>query len=314
MSGGFQTSVGTQPSPAVAGDFADTNPRVTVDAGQGALVAGASGVTVGYFAWANYAQVDNDNGPAIVNNFGYGSVTGFVAREQQGLNTTFLSDASMVIPKGLPITLFSAGSFWVKNNGTTQATIGQTAYADLQTGQVSFASASASITGSIAAKSLSLTASITGNVMTVTGGTGATPIVVGAILSGTAGGGVQTNTQIVAQLSGTPGGLGTYAVNIPEQNIPSSTITCTYGLLTVTAVASGAVEIGALVGGTGVAASTYITSIGAVVGGNQTYNVNLTQTVGTTTMTPSSNIATKFVAVSSGIAGDLVKISSHLLG
>src|SRR5579859_2018081 len=110
----FQTQVNTQPSPAVAGDFASSNPRFVVLAGQGALVCGVGGVTVGRFAWISDIAVDNDNAPAIASNSGVGAVAGFVHREQQGLNTTFLAEASMVVPQGFPITLMSGGDFWCK--------------------------------------------------------------------------------------------------------------------------------------------------------------------------------------------------------
>src|SRR5581483_1233686 len=139
MSGGFQTQVGVQPAPAVAGDFADCNPRVATLAGPGGLVAGSAGVTVGRFAWLSSSQIDPDNAAAIVNNFGSGSVAGLVPRRQQALITTYLADASMVIPQGYELSLFSRGSFWVKNDGSSQALPGQKAYADLQTGKVSFA-------------------------------------------------------------------------------------------------------------------------------------------------------------------------------
>ena len=47
----FQTSVSTQPAPAVAGDFANGNPRFAVPAGPGGLIAGAAGVTIGQAPW-----------------------------------------------------------------------------------------------------------------------------------------------------------------------------------------------------------------------------------------------------------------------
>ena len=61
--------------------------------------------------------IDADGAPAIANNFGSGSVAGFVHRDQQGLITTFLADASMVVPKGLPVTVHSGGGFAAKNDG-----------------------------------------------------------------------------------------------------------------------------------------------------------------------------------------------------
>lgn len=313
---GWQTSVGTVPSPAVAGDFADFNPRSTLDAGPGGLVAGASGVTVGRFAWASYAGIDGDNAPSIANNFGSGPPSGFVAREQQGLITNYLADSSMVVPQGFGVTLFTSGGFWVKNDGATAALYGMKAYADLATGKVSFAPAnsagSASVTGSIAAASGTLTGTINGNVLTATAVTGT--VVAGALLTGTvAGSGVVANTRIVSQLSGTAGGTGTYSLSIGEQSVPTSgTLTFTYGILTVSAVASGTIVNGGVVSGTGIAASppaTNVTQFGTGTGNTGTYYVGVTQTMSSSALTIGTTVETRFYATSQGAAGELVKMA-----
>ena len=85
--GDFPSQVQVQPAIGVEGDFCDSNPRFTVDAGPGGMVSGPSGVYVGRFAWA-IAPLDSDGTPATVSNSGWGPVTGFVHREQQGLITT----------------------------------------------------------------------------------------------------------------------------------------------------------------------------------------------------------------------------------
>lgn len=318
MAEGFQTSVGTQPAPAVEGDFASINPRFTVDAGPGGLISGSGhgsvGVTIGRFAWADYSTVDADGSPASVYNFGSGPPTGFVHREGQGLITTFLAHSGMIIPPGFQMTLHNGGDFWVKNNGATAALLGQKAYADVGTGAVSFAATgapgSASVTGAIAAGTASGTGTIAGNVMTITGSVSGT-IQIGATVTGT---GVSTGTTIVSQLSGTPGGVGTYSVNPPEQTVASTTLTATYGTLTVSAVSSGTVTNGGLVGGSGVTAGTVITALGTGAGATGTYIVNKTQTVGSEALTIGQTVETKWVAMSSGLPGELVKISDHLLG
>lgn len=314
MSGGRQTQVYYQPAPAVEGDFADANPRAAVDAGQFGLVAGAAGVRIGYFAWLSDSQIDADNAPAIVNSFGSGPVAGFVHREQQGLITTYLADSGMMIPQGLPLSVMSAGAFWAVNNGTTQALPGQKAYADLATGKVIFAdtgsAATASFTGAIAAETFSVTGSIAGNVLTVTA-VGSGTVVPGGAISGT---NVASGSRIVSQLSGTTGGIGTYAVSIPEQTVASTTISGTYGELTVSAISTGTIEVGGVVGGSGVTAGTVITALGTGTGGTGTYIVNDTQTVASEALTSTTNVETKWVAMSSGAAGELVKISSWPLG
>lgn len=310
----FQTSVGVQPAPAVAGDFADINPRAFVDAGPGGLVAGPSGLTIGRFAWWTPSSIDANGAPTIVSNTGFGPVTGLVPRRQQGLITAYLADAAMTIPQGFAVSLMSSGGMWVKNEGTAAAQVGQTAYANFSNGAATFAAASAaataSVTGSIAASTASVTGSISGNVLTVTAvGSGA--LVVGGTLSGT---NVATGTQIVSQVSGTAGGIGVYTVSIPEQTVASTTISETYGTLTVTAVSSGTLVVGGVLSGSGVTAGTYITALGTGTGGTGTYIVSPTQTASSTTVTATTNVQTKFVALSAGLPGELVKISSHLLG
>jgi len=318
---GFQTSVSTQPAPAVEGDFASANPRFTVDAGQGALVAGLAGVTIGRFAWLDYATIDNDGAPGTVNSFGTGAPAGFVHREQQGLITAFLTPNGMLIPPGKEVTLHNGGDFWVKNNGTTAAVPGLKAYADNSSGAVSFAATggtgTGSITGSIGAQTSTITGTLSGNVLTVTG-SGAQPIVLGALLSGTVGGsGVVANTHIVSQLSGTTGGTGVYTVDTPNQQVGPGSLTVTYGILNVTAVGSGTLSVGDSLSGTGgggVAAGTYISALGTGAGGLGTYYVNNTQTVSSTTITLGQVTETKFIAMSAGLPGELVKISDHPLG
>ncbi|MDB5448414.1 MAG: hypothetical protein JWQ97_3731 [Phenylobacterium sp.] len=311
---GFQTQVGVQPAPAIAGDFADHNPRVAVAAGPGGLVAGALGLTIGRFAWWNANQIDADNAPTLANNFGAGPITGFVSREQRALITTYLADSGMVIPAGFPVTLMSAGGYWVKNDGATQALPGQFAYASFADGKASFAAAgapnTASVTGSVAASTASVTGSIANDVLTVTA-VGSGVLVPGGTLSGT---GVASGTKILSQLSGTAGGIGTYAVNIPEQTVASTTISETYGTMTVSAVGSGVLGVGDSLSGTNVVAGTTVTALGTGTGGTGTYIVDNNTVVASTTITAGLNVQTKFVAMTAGLPGELVKISSHVLG
>ena len=317
MPAGYQSQVNTLPAPGIAGDYSDANPRFTLDAGPGGLVAGPAGVFVGRFAWVSYAQVDADNAPAIVNSFGAGAPSGFVHREQQGLITQYLQDANMLVAPGFMITLHTRGGFWVKNDGTTQALYGQKAYANVNNGQVSFAAtgnaSSASITGSIASVSGTITGSVSGGVLTVTG-SGASPLVVGAFLSGTVGGsGVAAGTQIVSQLSGTTNGVGTYQLNIQEQLVGSGTLNFSYGVLTVSAVGSGTVAVGALLGGTGaLTAGTSVTSLGTGAGLTGTYYVNNGQTLSSGALTAGQTVETSFYALSSGLPGEVVKISPYI--
>jgi len=315
MSGGFQTQVNVNPAPAVAGDFCDANPRYSVDAGPGGLVAGASGVIVGRFAWWNPSQLDGDNAPAVVNNTGSGPVTGFVHREQQGLITDYLADASMKVPAGFAITLMSGGGFWVRNDGAGLAQIGMKAYANYADGKATFAASGAPGTASgsassIAAATNGFTASIAGNVMTVTAVSSGT-IVPGTTVAGT---GVASGTKVVSQLSGTAGGIGTYALNIPEQTVTSEAMTGGYGTLTVGGTVVGAFGVGDTLSGASVVAGTTITALGTGTGGAGTYIVDNNTVVSSTAITAGTSVETKWVCMSPGLAGELVKISDHPLG
>ena len=317
---GFQTQINVQPAPAVWGDFCDTNPRFTVPAGAGALVAGPAGLTIGRFCWT-YPPVDPDGTYAIAENNGPGllpgsEVTGFVHREQQGLITLYLADSSMVVAAGFGVTVYNGGDFWTKNEGTSEALIGQACYASFANGAALFAAPgsnplSATVTGSIGAESASFLGSISGDVLTVTQVHSGT-LVVGAQLSG--GTGMLAGTQIVSQLTGAAGGAGTYLLNYAEQTVAQALLTATYGLLTVTAVAAGALVVGAILTGSGIAAGTQITALGTGAGNVGTYFLNNTQTIAGESITAQLAVQTKWTAMSTGLPGELVKISSHNLG
>jgi hypothetical protein len=321
---GFQSAVAVQPVMAVPGDFASHNPRWNVLAGPGGLVCGSAGVTVGRFAWLNDSSLDANDAPSIVNNFpgsqgpnpgAVGAPAGFVHREQQALITQYLSEGSLLIPAGFPITLFNGGDFWVKNDGAALAQAGMKAYASLYDGKVSFAatasaSTGASATGSIAASTFSVTASIADNLMTVTA-VGSGTIVAGATLTALAAAG----TKVVAQKSGTAGGIGVYEVDIPEQTVASGTITGTYGTFTAASGLTGAFTNGGILTGTGISATTRITQqLTGPAGGLGTYAVDVNTVVSSTTISESGNVETKFVCMSPGLPGELCKMSTNILG
>lgn len=316
---GFQTQVGIQQAPAVEGDFASLNPRKTVLAGPGGLIAGALGVYIGRFGWVSQSGLDGDNAPAVVNYFGAGAPTGLVAREQQGLITGYLEEAGMRIPQGFMVTLFNSVDLWVKNAGSTPAYIGQKAWAGLLDGKAYFAAAggtapiTAQVTATIAAGTAEVVGSINNNVLTVTAVNSGT-LYPGATLSGTGGGGVASGTKVVSQLSGTSGGVGTYAVSIPLQTVTSTTIAATHGVLNVTAVASGTLGVGALLSGTGVETGTTITALGTGTGGIGTYIVDPTDAMSSSTVNASLAVETKWYCRSPGDTDEIVKISDETLG
>jgi hypothetical protein len=109
---GFQTAVNSANPIGVEGDFADANPRASAYAGEGALVAGPNGVTVGTFGWILA------DGVTVVNvNPGTAAPDGYIHREQQGLITVYLAESSNLVPVGFPVTLMTAGGFLAKVRG-----------------------------------------------------------------------------------------------------------------------------------------------------------------------------------------------------
>ncbi len=314
MTGGFQQQVYDQPAAGVPGMRASMNPLFSYDAGPGALVSGSS-LFVGRFAWVTGA-LDPNGAPSVANSFGSGAPAGFLMRTQQGLNSTFLSDAGMQVMQGAAVALQIGGDFWVKNDGATEALIGQKAYADLATGKISFAAAGsptqgASATGSsIAASTFSVTGSIAGDVLTVTA-VGSGTVVAGATISGT---NVASGSKVLSQISDTAGGVGTYRVSIPDQSAASTTISGTYGTLTIGTVTSGNFAVGQIIsgGGSGVTAGTTITQALTGTGGSgSTFVVDPTTTAASQTITSVSNVETKFICRSPGLPGAVVKMSAY---
>jgi hypothetical protein len=165
---------------------------------------------------------------------------------------------------------------------------------------------SASVTGAIApSPTTTASGSIAGNVLsvgTVTAGT----LVPGTILTGT---GVTAGTMITGQLSGSAGGAGTYAVNT-AQTVPTTTLTGSYGVLTVSAVTSGTISVGQTLSGSGVAAGTQVTGLGTGTGLAGTYYVSPSQT---TTSGTISAAATPVVVSFDSTSGGFV-ISSGIAG
>ena len=319
---GFQTAVNTMPAVGIAGDRASLNPVYLYDAGPGGLIAGASGVTVGRFAWVSSSFQDFNASPAVANNFGSGVVSGFVSRHQQALITTFLADASMVVPTGYNVTLVTGGDFWIKNEGSTTALPGQKCYANFTTGAATFANTGAPTTASATSSTIAagtaatFTGTISGNVMTAASVSNA--IYPGAVMTG---GTVATGTVVISQLTGvSAGGAGTYAVSIGEQTVASATLTATPNVLDTT---------GGSVTGTIVLGSTVVSAAGSVTGTVVGMGVTVlnTPTTGKHIVAPAfglttagaatsgtivmaSNVETSWIARSAGLAGEMVKIAN----
>jgi hypothetical protein len=118
----------------------------------------------------------------------------------------------------------------------------------------------------------------TGTILTVLNVASGT-ILPGGTLQGT---GVVANTVVVSQLSGTPGGVGTYRVSFAQQ-VGAAFFRGSIATTTLTALAPtlGTIVINQWIQGANndVAAGTEITALGSGTGGAGTYVVNNSQTV-----------------------------------
>lgn len=295
---GFQNKVNLVQAPAVEGDFASTNPRSSVLAGPGGLVAGLLGAIVGRFGW-----VASDG--ITVTSYGEGNVkpTGFLARSQQAQINVYLQESSMVVPEGFGLTLFDEGDYWAKVAGSTAATVGAQAYANFADGSVSFggAPAGATGTGSIGA---TFTATATGNQLAVTSVTG--KISIGDVIAGT---GVPAGTSIIAGPSA--GGAGTYTTSVVT-TAAAATVTSFGNVLHVTVV-TGVFAPGDAISGTGVPANATLgLQLSGAAGGVGDYLLNVAASAyaASTALTTVGGIATSFYAKSVAAVGELVKIST----
>ncbi|TPJ12166.1 hypothetical protein FJW04_23215 [Mesorhizobium sp. B2-7-3] len=196
----------------------------------------------------------------------------------------------MLVPAGFPITVFNKGDFWVKNSGATPALYGQKVYANYADGRSTAAptvtpNGATTSAGSIAAATSGFVASIVGNVLTVSALNSGT-IYSGTTISGTD---VANGTKIVQQLTsaeidGSLGKTGTYAVSIPDQNVdPGTVIAGTYGVFTAGGNVVGVFGNGDTLTGAGITAVTTLTQqLTGPTGGVGTYagDVNRRQCCG----------------------------------
>jgi len=279
----FQRVVQNTQAPAVAGDFASTNPFASVLAGPGALVAPASGLIVGNFAWV---------GPAgqVSQSFVAGWQIGFLGRNEQALITQFLGESTLVVPPGFPVTLFNGGDFWAKF--AAGATVGQNVYADPNDGAPLAGATAPSLGAGTATAGFSGTATLNGtttlNVTVVTHGV----ISPGDVVAdSTTPGNIPAGTTIVSQLTGIAGGVGTYQMSAVGVAAVGDTVTTTSSVMLVTAVASGSFNLGDVFSGTNVSAGTSIIGQATPFSGVGTITGTTTLTV--TSVTPGTDLLRK---------------------
>lgn len=206
----FQTQVNLYQAPAVAGDFADKNPRTSMDAGEGALVAGPNGVIIGRFAWADVNGIVT-NGVVNISASAYG----FVHREQQGLITIFLAETSQTIQAGCNMTLMRSGGFWAQF--AAGATFKQKVYINIADG-----TCVAAATGTPATDTFTATTVSGSNSINVTAVNAGNVLASGQPISGA---GIPAGAYIVSGPA--TGGVGTYIISANATASASVTVTNT---------------------------------------------------------------------------------------
>lgn len=115
----FQTKINRDLPRAVAGDFASTNPRYSILAGEGALRT-AVAIAVGAFAFA-----DLDTG-LVYSAHDAGRAVGFVHRNNQAVVNPG-NTSSMLVSAGKETALFSKGDFYTVFG--TDVEVGDAVYA-----------------------------------------------------------------------------------------------------------------------------------------------------------------------------------------
>lgn len=300
--GGFQNRVNLVLPPAVEGDFASANPRVSVLGGSGAYVAGPEGVLVGRFAWVDPVDFRTVSNQGTAGN----APDGFVHREQQGLITVYLETSSLLVPEGFPVTLHNQGDFWVKNLGPGALTKGATVYAGYADGGAySSAPAGASATASLGSTNTAAIGStstgtvVAGNANQITLSSVTGKIYIGDTIAGT---GVPANTEVTAQISGTTNGAGVYETS-NQTTAAAATIT-TFGSVLVVSATTALISVGDTVaGGSGFpAAATVVSQLSGTTGGAGSYQLSAgaTQYVASATGVTTFGTVLDVTAVASG--------------
>jgi hypothetical protein len=305
----FPTKVNTLQAPAVNGDFASQNPRASLLAGQGELIAPAGGLIVGNFAFVTKGST----GESVSQSYSGGSEVGLLAREQQALITTFLAGDTLVVPQGFMVTLYVEGDFFLAFPGG--ATPGQSVYADETDGApISAASApAASSNTGIIGTTNDLHGSVTAGVLTVSANATSGVLMPGDVLTGT--GLPAAGVTIASQLTGTTGSTGTYQLAAPNDGITVGAFTngqvITSSFVDFSAQASGTLVPGVNLKSALLAANTILgAQQTGTAGGTGIYAVTRQGNIASGTITTVAGIATGYTVRSFANPGELAKIST----
>ncbi len=124
------------------------------------------------------------------------------------------------------------------------------------------------------AQGSTFTGTATGTSLAVTAVTGTIHVGAGSLGDVITGTGISGTVHLTAQVSGTPGGAGTYTTSAVT-TASAASITATSQYLDVSVVSSGALAVGQEIIGTGIASGSYITGFGTGTGGAGSYLLTL---------------------------------------
>ncbi|QCE35648.1 hypothetical protein FAI40_10095 [Acetobacteraceae bacterium] len=161
----FQKKVNYNWPEGYPGGIASANPRRTVVAPQGGWRAGTNGVTIASFAWADPTD---DSGQTLTNKAPSAVIPdGFILREQQGLTTQYLQDATMSIPEGFGVVMVDGGDYFALSS--TDATRGQAIFANTADGSIQTAAKGSTVSGAVDTGWIVTRGAPTGQVLIMTG-------------------------------------------------------------------------------------------------------------------------------------------------
>lgn len=126
----FQSKINLSPAQGWHGDFASTNPRVSLLGNNGSFQVGPAGIRAGSFVW-----VSEQDG--TISNTGNDSPDGFVGRELTGVTMPGFHENNMVILAGAMVTVFEKGEFKIElATDMDDVKHGDAVYVSPQTGEV----------------------------------------------------------------------------------------------------------------------------------------------------------------------------------
>lgn len=285
----FQSVINNQQAPGVKGDFASTNPFASVLSGQGTLVAPPGGLLVGNFFWV---------GPdgTCSQSFVSGWQIAFLGRNEQALITTFLGEASMLVPQGFPVVGFNEGDFWAQFEAG--GTVGNNVYADPNNGAPLAGATAPTLGTGTGSAGFRGTATLNGtavlNVTAVTAGIVSPGDLVTDI---TTGSNIPAGTTILNQLTGIAGGVGTYTMSAVGVAAVGDTVATSSANMLLTAIANGSFNIGDVFSGTAVSAGTKIVAQATPFSGVASIVTGSLSTLVVTSVTPGTDLLRKGVAL-----------------